>query len=168
MRNEVVSIEVPNVGTINVSARMKGECKGTQLFSLISGPGIIGKQMFNAMHYKYTLCIWSEHGKMFVTYHDFSDNWSKGIKKLGRLDLLNALDRILSDISVYYYEELEDCFDPIDERFLMKRAERDCELKTGKFINVVGGKEYLEDAIAFLLNYIYCCPPKLFREEKKG
>ena len=140
MRNEVVSIKVPNIGTINVSTRMKGECKGTQ--------------MYPSRHYKYTLYIWSEQGEMNVTYHDDPENWSKGIKKLDKWDLLNALDSVLYDVSLFLNDEVEFCFDPYDEYALMKRAERGCKLETEKFAVVVGGKENLWDAIEFLKDFV--------------
>ena len=139
MRNEVVSIDVPKIGTINVSARMKGECNGTQ--------------MFNLKHYKYTLRIWSEHGEMNVIFHDSFYNWSKRIKKLDRGELLNALDCILSDISIYLNDEIKWCYDDEDWK-LMKRAEKGCINETEKFTVVVGGEENLWTAIEFLTEYI--------------
>ena len=138
MKNEVISIDVPNIGTINVSARMKGKCK-TKLFDLL--------------HYKYTLRIWSEHGEMNVTFHDSSENYPN-VKKLGKNELIYALDAVLSDISMYLNDELEDCFDPIDECDLYKRAVRGCRNDTEKFSIVVGGDENIWKAIEVLTDYI--------------
>lgn len=140
MRNKVVSIKIPNIGTINVSSRMKGQCNGTQ--------------MYNAKHYKYAIRIWSKYGEMNVTYHDSTDNWSKGIKKLDGWDLLNALDCILFDIVLFLNDEIEDRFDPYDEYALTKRAEKGCKLETEKFALVVGGKENLLGAIDFLTDFV--------------
>lgn len=50
MKNTTIKFEVEGIGTINVSATMKGECKGTK--------------QFNMKHYIYNLKIWSEHGSL--------------------------------------------------------------------------------------------------------
>lgn len=139
MRNEVVSIEVPRIGTINISARMKGESRGTR--------------MFNMWHYMYTLRIWSEHGKMECTYHDSAYNYSKNVRKLERESLLNALDCILTDISMYLNNEIRWNYDDEDWA-LIKRAEKGCKLETEKFEKVVGGADNLWTAIEYLTDYI--------------
>lgn len=56
MKNTTIKFEIEGIGTINVSATMKGESRGIKQFGL--------------PHYMYNLKIWSEHGKMSVTFHD--------------------------------------------------------------------------------------------------
>ena len=139
MKNEVVSIEVPNIGTINISSRMKCESKGTR--------------MFNIRHYIFTLRIWSDHGKMECSFHDSGYNYSKRVKKMDRESLLNAMDCILSDISMYLNDEIKWNYDDEDAA-LMKRAEKGCKLETEKFTKVVGGEDNLWAAIEFITDYI--------------
>lgn len=138
MRNEVVTINVKGIGEINVSATMKGECKGTK--------------MFNLRHYVYTLRIWSKHGKMTSTFHDCAFNYPR-VKKLDRAALLNALDGILSDISMYENDEIKWNYDDEDAA-QMRQAEKSCKRKRDKFIEVVGGEEYLWTAIKSLTEQI--------------
>lgn len=138
MKNEVLTIHVEGIGDINVSATMRGEttCK-----------------MFEMKHFAYNLRIWSEHGKMTVTYHDSAYNYSKNVRKLGKEELMNALDCILSDISMYENDEIRGCYDE-DETTLIRRVENGCKRERDKFVEVVGGEENLWPAIEKLTEYI--------------
>lgn len=138
MRNEVVTIKVKGIGEINVSATMKGECKGTK--------------MFNLRHYVYTLRIWSKHGKMTSTFHDCAFNYPR-VKKLDRAALLNALDGILSDISMYENDEIKWSYDDEDAA-LMKQAEKGCKRERDNFVKVIGDENKLWKAIEALTDYI--------------
>jgi len=139
MKNEVLTYNVEGIGEIHVSATMRGECKGTK--------------MFNLRHYTYNLRIWSKHGKMTCTFHDSAYNYSKRIKKLNEEDLKNALDCILSDISMYENDEIKWNYDDEDAA-LMRQAEKGCKRERDKFIEVVGGEEHLWTAIEKLTEYI--------------
>lgn len=138
MRNEVVTIKVPKIGTINVSATMRGECKGTK--------------MFNLRHYVYRLRIWSEHDTMTCNFHDCAFNYPR-VKKLNREALLNALDGVLSDISMYLNDEIKWNYDDEDAA-LMRIAEKGCKRESEAFSKVVGGDDNLWTAIEFLTDYI--------------
>ena len=138
MKNEVLTINVEGIGEINISATMRGESKN---------------KMFNLRHFTYNLRIWSEHGKMTVTYHDSAYNYSKNVRKLGKEELMNALDCILSDISMYENDEIEGCYG--DEDFaLMQQAKRGCKRERDRFVVIVGGEENLWPAIEKLTEYI--------------
>lgn len=139
MKNEVLTYNVEGIGEIHVSATMRGECQGTK--------------MFNLRHYTYNLRIWSKHGKMTCTFHDSAYNYSKRIKKLNEEDLKNALDCILSDISMYENDEIKWNYDDEDAA-LMRQAEKGCKRERDKFIEVVGGEEHLWTAIESLTEKI--------------
>jgi len=138
MKNEVITINVKGIGEINVSSTMRGECKGTKMFSL--------------RHYVYTLRIWSKHGKMSCAFHDCAANYPS-VKKLDGNALLNALDCILSDISMYENDEIKWNYDDEDAA-LMKQAEKGCKRERDNFVKVVGGEENLWTAIEELTEYI--------------
>lgn len=139
MKNEVVTIKVEGIGEINISATMKGECKGTK--------------MFNLRHYVFMLRIWSEHGSMTCSFHDSAYNYSKGVKKMNKEALMGALDCILSDISMYENNEIKWNYDDEDAA-LMKQAEKGCKRERDNFVKVVGGEENLWTAIEKLTEEI--------------
>ena len=139
MKNEILTINIEGIGEINVSATMRGECKGTKMFDL--------------RHYTYNLRIWSEHGKMTCTFHDSAYNYSKNVRKLNKEELMNALDCVLSDISMYENDEIKGCYDE-SETELLRKVEKGCQRERDKFVEVVGGEENLWTAIEKLTEYI--------------
>ena len=138
MKNTTIKFEVEGIGTINVSATMKGASKGIK--------------QFNLPHYMYNLKIWSEHGKMSVTFHDSAWNFAHNVKKLNEEDLRCALDCILGDISMYLNDEIRGCYDEYEEASLLKQVEIGCRREYEKFIAVVGGEENVWTAIQSLLD----------------
>jgi len=137
MRNTTIKFEVEGIGTINVSATMKGESKGIK--------------QFNLPHYMFNLKIWSEHGKMTTTFHDSAWNFSHNVKKLDEEALRGALDCILGDISMYLNDEIRGCY---DESSLLKQVENSCRREYEKFMEVVGGEENVWTAIESLSEQI--------------
>ena len=140
MKNTTIKFELEGIGTINVSATMKGASKGTK--------------QFNLPHYMYNLKIWSEHGKMSVTFHDSAWNYSNGVKHLDADALSGALDCILTDISMYLNDEIRGCYDEYEEASLLKRVENGCRREYEKFMVVVGGDENVWTAIQSLSEQI--------------
>lgn len=139
MKNEVLTYNVEGIGEINISATMRGESKGTN--------------MFNMRHYIFRLRIWSNHGKMTCNFHDSAYNYSKRVKKMDKEALKDALDCVLSDISMYENDEIKWNYDDEDAK-LMAQAERGCKRERDKFVEVVGGEENLWSAIESLTNQI--------------
>ena len=139
MSNEVVTIEVPKVGKFNVSARMKCESRGCG--------------QFNNWHYIFTLRIWTDKGEMRCSYHDSTYNYCKHVKKLEREELLNALDCILSDISMYLNDEIKGCYDEYEEAAELRRVERGCQSEYERFQSIIGDVD-IWDVIEFLTEYI--------------
>lgn len=139
MRNEILTINVNGIGDINVSATMRGESRGTS--------------MFNHWHYVFRLRIWSEHGSMSCNFHDSAYNYSKGVKKMDKKALADALDCVLSDISMYENDEIKWNYDDEDAA-MMKQAERGCKRERDNFLKVVCGEENLWTAIECLTDYI--------------
>jgi len=137
MKNEVLTFNVKGIGEINVSATMKGECRS---------------KMFKFLHYKYNLKVWSKHGIMNCTYHDSAMDYPR-VKKLDKQKLAQALDCILSDISLYLNDEIKYNYDD-EDYLLMKQAERGCKRELEGFIKVVGDEKKVWSAIEILTNYI--------------
>lgn len=136
MKNTTIKFEVEGIGTINVSSSMRGESKGTK--------------QFNLPHYIFNLKIWSEHGKMSVTFHDSAWNFAHNVKKLNEEDLRTALDCVLGDISMYINDEIRGCYDEYEEASLLKQVEIGCRREYEKFIAVVGGEKNVLTAIQSL------------------
>lgn len=136
MDEKIVTINVKNFGEIHVTAYLKGECKGTK--------------MFNHYHYLYNLVIWSEHGKMEVDFHDCAANFPK-VKELNREALLDALDCILSDISMFLNDEIEGLYDDLAT---IKQVTNGCKSEYEKFIKVAGSEDNVWDLIMKLTDYI--------------
>lgn len=139
MKNEVLTYNVEGIGEINISATMRGESNGTN--------------MFNMRHYIFRLHIWSNHGTMTCNFHDSAYNYSKRVKKMDKEALKEALDCVLSDISMYENDEIKWNYDDEDAK-LMAQAERGCKRERDKFVEVVGGEENLWSAIESLTNQI--------------
>ena len=140
MKNTTIKFEVEGIGIINVSATMKGESNGNK--------------QFNLPHYMYNLKIWSEHGKMSVTFHDSAWNYSHNVKKLNEEALRGALDCILGDISMYLNDEIRGCYDEYEEASLLKQVENGCRREYEKFMAVVGGDKNVWTAIQSLSEQI--------------
>lgn len=130
--NEGISIYVEGFGTIHVYSTFIGECKGNK--------------MFNLTHYTHKLHIWSAKGEMFCVFHDCAANYPK-VKQLSKESLLNALDCILSDISMYLNDEIEECY---------RAAVKGCKKEYEDFIKVVGSDDddSVWDLIMKLTDYI--------------
>ena len=89
---------------------------------------------------------------MTCNFHDCAFNYPR-VKKLNREALLNALDSVLSDISMYLNDEVKWNYDDEDAA-LMRIAEKGCKRESEAFSKVVGGDDNLLTAIEFLTDYI--------------
>ena len=136
--NKGISIYVEGFGTIHVYSTFIGECKGNK--------------MFNLTHYTHKLHIWSAKGEMFCVFHDCAANYPK-VKQLSKESLLNALDCILSDISMYLNDEIEDCCDNVAS---YRAAVKGCKKEYEDFTKVVGSDDdyIVWDLIMKLTDYI--------------
>ncbi len=140
MKNNTIKFEIEGIGTINVSATMKGASNGNKQF------------MFP--HYMFNLKIWSEHGKMSVTFHDSHLNFSNNVKKLNEEALCDALYCVLCDISMYLNDEIRGCYDEKKDASLIKQVENGCRREYEKFMAVVGDEENVWAAIKSLTDQI--------------
>ena len=66
---------------------------------------------------------------------------------------MNALDCVLSDISMYENDDIKGCYDE-SETELLRKVEKGCQRERDKFVEVVGGEENLWTAIEKLTEYI--------------
>lgn len=121
--NEGILFNVEGFGIIHVYSTFIGECKGTK--------------MFNHKHYTYKLHIWSAKGEMFCTFHDCAANYPK-VTQLSKQSLIDALDCILSDISMYLNDEIEGCCDDVAS---FREIERGCKAELDGFKKVVGSED---------------------------
>lgn len=125
--NEGISFNVEGFGIVHVYSTLIGECKRTK--------------MFNLKHYTHKLHIWSAKGEMFCTFHDCAANYPR-VTQLNKQQLVEALDCILSDISMYLNDEIEGCYDDVA---LFRAAEKGCKAELEGFKKVVGSED--EDRI---------------------
>lgn len=136
MKNESITLNVNGI-TITASSTMRGKCNGTKLFP--------------REHYTYNLKVWSDLGTMSVVYHDSIYNFNEGIKKLDKEALIDAMQCIASDISLYLNDEIKDVY---EDSATIKMIERGCKKEYESFKNVVGNDENIWSAIE-KLNELY-------------
>lgn len=137
--NPILSIEIPNVCTINIKATMKGTYQDKQT---------------RWWNYKYNIRIWSENHSYNFTWHDSAYAYQRGIRVLNRNRLLLVLDSILSDVSLYLNDEIKGIYDEIEEAALLRDVENSCRRHTENFSEVVGGDANIWTAIEFLTDFV--------------
>lgn len=143
MKNTIKTFSINGIGNINVSATMRGVCNGTK--------------QFDGKHYIYNLKIWSEKGKMSVTFHDSRWNYEDGIKKMDEVSLVSAMDCVISDISMYLDDSIRYCYDENEDSALIKSVTNGCKREYERFAVVVGGKDNVCSAIEELAEQISEC-----------
>lgn len=126
MRNERLTLRFQSIGDMALYAVKKGE---------IENPwGIRGGR-----NYKYTIHVSTQHGKTSFTFTDSVANWTKGVTKLDKETLFNALDCLLSDIAMYLNGDIDGCYENEKEA---RRVENACRKEWENFKKVIGDCDF--------------------------
>lgn len=131
----MIKFNVNGLGEVKVKASFKGEsryCEGRHR---------------DMPHFKFQILIETKNGKAYYTFHDSYNNWCKGKRTLGKRELCNAVDAILSDIYDYINDEIDGIYDDPKD---IERVEKALKTSYNSFQRIVGDSSIDEFNDAFV------------------
>jgi hypothetical protein len=133
----MITFEVNDLGLVKVKASFKGEVSPSHRSN--DNP---------YWHYKFQICVESQHGKFYFVFHDSYQNYSRGKRTLDTEGICTAVDALLSDVYLYINDEVSDIWSDDDK--MAEIVEKDCRRKYNALQRIVGDSSIDEFNDAFV------------------